>query len=185
MFRRRAQRLLRGMGRPNLPLMLQRANQWMASGEYTDAENAFKELAQGAEERFPQRAPFLYIEAGRAAVLSGQVQAGVAHLRRGLTLFASQGRIHRMRAVGQRVVDELKARNLHTEAQEISLLIQGNQPKEIQAPPPVNSKRPILPTHCPSCGAGVRSEDIEWMDEVTAECDYCGSPIRAENKQKR
>ncbi len=181
MFRRRAQRIFRGMvGTPNVAPMLQHANQLMTSGDYEGAAAAFKELAQRAEDRFPQRAPFLYLEAGRAAILSGQTTPGVAHLRHGLTLFTSQGRVQRMRIVGQRVVDELKERNLNTEAEEISLLIHGNLPKEIPAEPPLNTRRPTLPTHCPSCGAAVRSDDIEWMDGVTAECDYCGSPVRAQ-----
>ncbi|MDO8755135.1 MAG: hypothetical protein Q7J80_14650 [Anaerolineales bacterium] len=180
MFRRRTQRLLHNMGKPGVPPMLQRANQLMASGDYEGAANAFMDLAQRAERRFPQRAPFLFMEAGRAAILSGQAKTGVIHLRRGLTIFASQGRIHRMQAFGQRAIDELKARNLNVEAEEIASLLSGNLPKEIHTEQPAIARRPILPTHCPSCGAAVRSNEIEWLDEVTAECDYCGNPIRSE-----
>jgi len=160
--------------------MLQRANQLMVNGNYEEAAIAFTELAQGAEDRFPQRAPFLYMEAGHASILGGQIKPAMAHLRRGLTLFASQGRIPRMRAFGQRAINDLKARNLNAEAEEITRLINSNLPAEIPTEPPVNTKRPILPTHCPSCGAAVRPDDIEWMDEVTAECNYCGSPVRSE-----
>ena len=71
------------MGNPNMPPMLQQANQLLTDGNYQEAESVFKELAQRAEESFPQRAPFLYIEGGRAAILSGQNKSGVAHLRRG------------------------------------------------------------------------------------------------------
>ncbi|MBI3161914.1 MAG: hypothetical protein HYZ23_05365, partial [Chloroflexi bacterium] len=66
MFRRRGQRMLRGMGRPQVPPMLQRANHLMAAGEYQEASVLFADLAKRAEERFPERAPFLYMEAGRA-----------------------------------------------------------------------------------------------------------------------
>ncbi len=177
MFRRRGQRLFRGMGNPNVPPMLQRANQLMASGDYAGAAEAYKNLAQGAESRFPQRAPFLFMEAGRAAILSGETKIGVAYLRRGLTLLASQGRIQRMRAFGQRAVDELRARNLNAEAEEIASLINANAPQEILAAP-ATAKKSILPTHCPSCGGAVRPDEIEWLDGVTAECAYCGSPVR-------
>ncbi|MCE9645293.1 MAG: hypothetical protein K8S20_04775 [Chloroflexi bacterium] len=180
MFRRRAQRFLRRMsGQPNVPPMLQRANQMLAAGDYANAALAFKDLAQRAEELFPQRAPFLYLEAGRAAILCGETAPGVAHLRRGLTLLASQGRIHRMQVLGRRAVDELQGRGLTAEAQEISALLSGNLPQqseEVEEAPA--AKPPLLPTHCPSCGAAVRSNEVEWLDEVTAECDYCGSPIR-------
>lgn len=179
MFRRRMQRLLRRMGRPDVPQMLQQANQLMASEDYSGAAEAFKELAGRAEKQFPQRAPFLFMEAGRAAILSGQTEIGVAHLRRGLTIFASQGRIHRMKAFGQRAIKELTARNLNAEADEIASLLGGNVQKEISTERLTVPRRPMLPTHCPSCGAVIRSYEIEWLDEFTAECDYCGSPIRS------
>ena len=181
MFRRRAQRAMRRMGNPNVPPVLQRANKLMQNEEYQEAADLFQELAQGAEERFPQRAPFLYFEAGHAAILSGQSKIGVGHLRRGLTLFSSQGRIARMQMAGHRIIDELQARGMNAEAMEISLLLEGNTPAGISAAQPTPPKRPILPTHCPSCGAAVRPDDVEWLDDVTAECDYCGSPVRAED----
>jgi len=178
MFRRRAGRLFRGIGKPDVPPMLQRANQLMAAGDYKAAADAFKELAQRAEDRFPQRAPFLFIEAGRAAILSGHTHDGVAHLRRGLTIFASQGRIPKMRAFGQRAIEELKARNLNAEAQEIANMINIDLPKEILAEHSTAAKKPLLPTHCPSCGGALRPDEVEWLDDVTAECAYCGSPVR-------
>lgn len=180
MFRRRGQRLFRGMGKPEVPPMLQRANQLMAAGDYAGAAIAFAELAQRAEDRFPQRAPFLFMEAGRAAILSGQTKIGVAHLRRGLTIFASQGRIHRMRAFGGRAIEELKSRNLNVEAEEIANLLNVNFPKENLIQDSAPAKKPVLPTHCPSCGAAVRPDEVEWLDDVTAECAYCGSPVRGE-----
>ncbi|MBI5354417.1 MAG: hypothetical protein HZB50_17390 [Chloroflexi bacterium] len=177
MFRRRGQRAFRGLGNPNIPPMLQRANQLMASGDYAGAAQAYANLAQGAESRFPQRAPFLFMEAGRAAILSGQNKIGVAHVKHGLTLLASQGRIPRMMALGQRAVDQLKGLNLNAEADEIANLLNANPSTSFSAEPAI-TKKPILPTHCPSCGGAVRPDEVEWLDDVTAECAYCGSPVR-------
>jgi len=179
MFRRRAQRIFRGFGKPDVPPMLQRANQLIAAGDYAGAAIAFMELAQRAEDRFPRRAPILYMEAGRAAVLGGDVKTGIATLRLGLTLLASQGRLHRMRVLGQRAVEELKAHGLSAEAQEIAELLGASLPNQLPAESaPV--KHPTLPTHCPSCGAAVKPDEVEWLDDVTAECDYCGSLVRGE-----
>ena len=180
MFRRRAQRIFRGFGKPDVPPMLQRANQLMKAGDYAGAAIAFKELAERAEDRFPQRAPFLFMEAGHAAILSGETKAGVAHLRRGLTILASQGRIPRMRAFGQRAIEELQARGLNAEADEIASLLNANLPMGIPAETSAPTKKHVLPTHCPSCGAAIRPDEVEWLDDVTAECDYCGSPVRGE-----
>jgi hypothetical protein len=42
------------------------------------------------------------------------------------------------------------------------------------------TKKPILPTHCPSCGAALRPDEVDLPDDITAECAYCGSPVREE-----
>ena len=169
----------RGRSFPEIPPpALRRAQGFMTAGNYTQALQIFEQLAHRSEKNFPERTPFLFLQAGRAAILSGQTKLGVAHLRRGLTILSSQGRIARMQAFGQRAVDELNAHGLNVEADEIASLLSGNTPKESSSAQSPEVKRPILPTHCPSCGAVVRPDDVEWLDEVTAECDYCGSPVR-------
>lgn len=149
MFRHRVQRILRQRGKADFSPSVKQANQLMASGDYPGAADAFKELAQDAEERFPHRAPFLFMEAGHAAILSGQTKIGGAHLRRGLTIFASQGRIHRMRIFGRRAIDELNAHNLTAEADEIANLLRGNLPKETPADRPTVPRRPSFPRIAP------------------------------------
>lgn len=182
MFRRRAQRIIRRMARQgDVPPALQQANQLLANGDYTNAATAFHKLAQGAEERFPQRAPFLFIEAGRAAILGGQTKTGMADFRRGLTILASQRRFPKLQMLGGRIINELRMRGLNAEAGEIETLLNGNLPAVTSTETPVLQKRPTLPTHCPSCGAAVKPDEIEWFDEITAECSYCGSPIREES----
>ncbi|NOH03326.1 MAG: hypothetical protein HND47_15885 [Chloroflexi bacterium] len=180
MFRRRAsRRMARGFQPPAVPPLLRRAHRMMQAGDYEDAAASFYELAQKAEERFPERAPVLYLEAGRAAILGGDAKKGIAHLRRGLTILASQGRHHRMRKAGERILLELRERGLNAEADEIAVLLRNNLPGESDAP--VSQEHPILPTHCPACGAAVKPDEVDWLDDVTAECDYCGSPVRSES----
>ena len=162
------------------PPALRRAQEFMANGNYAQALQIFEQLAQRSEKNFPERTPFLYLQTGRAAILSGQTKAGVAHLRRGLTIFASQGRIPRMRAFGQRAIEELKECGLNAEAQEIASLLNANSSKGISVEDSTPAKKPVLPTHCPSCGAAVRPDEVEWLDDATAECAYCGSPVRGE-----
>ncbi|MBI5841835.1 MAG: hypothetical protein HZB19_17235 [Chloroflexi bacterium] len=164
---------------PAIPPRLQRANQLLANGNYAEAALAFLELARGAEDRFPERAPFLYLQAGRAAILDGQTQMGIAHLRRGLTMLGTQGRFVRMQNAGQHAVEELNARGLSAEAAEIAELINGNIPQrsEHETSP---ARKPTLPTHCPNCGGSLRPDEVEWLDDLTAECTYCGSPVRGD-----
>ncbi len=181
MFRRRGFMRPFRRGQHVANILLQRANQWMANGDHSQATRAFEELARRSEARFPERTPFLYLEAGHAAILDGQVEIGVAHLRRGLTLLATQGRYPRMQLLGQRAVNELNVQGLKNEAFVIASLLATNLPRQAspeQISPP---KKPILPTHCPNCGGALRPDETEWLDEATAECPYCGSPVRAES----
>lgn len=179
MFRRR------GIGRSRqhpVPPLLKRAHHLMASGDYTAAASAFYELARKAEDRFPERAPMLYLEAGRAALLAGDGKKSVPHFRKALALLGAQRRFQRVQAVGRRIVAELNERGMTAEAQEISAVVQNNLAAD-QAPntQSMSSKQAVLPTHCPSCGAALKPDEVEWLDQVTAECGYCGSPVRGGN----
>ena len=180
---RRARRLLRGglrQGSPQVPPALQNAHRLMDTGQFGEATLAFYDLAKKAEDRFPERAPFLYFEAGRAAILNGDNKKGVTHFRSGITLLATQQRYHRLRKAGGRIVDELRKRGLNAEANEVESGLRNNDQAPAEKVAPAPQKRAILPTHCPSCGAAMRPDEVEWLDELTAECDYCGSPVRAE-----
>ncbi|MFX1578827.1 MAG: hypothetical protein ACFFBJ_04210 [Promethearchaeota archaeon] len=36
-----------------------------------------------------------------------------------------------------------------------------------------------LPERCPSCGAAVSQEGIDWVGPLEAKCSYCGATLRA------
>ena len=151
-MRRRGFSFGRQAANPNIPVALQHAHELMEGGNYAEAALAFEKLAAAAEQRMGPRAPFLFMQAGRARILLKQIPAGMAHLRHGL----------------------------EKEASEIANLISNHIPAISESPTQrgPDPSRITLPTHCPSCGAAVRPNEIEWLDEFTAECDYCGSPVR-------
>jgi hypothetical protein len=185
MFRGRPiRRLLRRalpVAPPPVPPLLLEANRLLANGNYPAAAEALEQLAQKAEARhLPQAAP-LYLQAGRARILAGQTAAGMKSLRSGLALLARTGRWAMLQRMGERAVAELSERGLKAEAQEIAAYLQSLLPSGFtpgQGGKPV--RQPLLPTHCPACGAPVRPNEVDWIDEWTAECPYCGSPIRGE-----
>ncbi len=80
----------------------------------------------------------------------------------------------------------MRARGYEQQANEIAAWLKGQPAPELDTAPPTAgtpAKRlPRLPTRCPSCGAPVDPRDVEWVDEATVECDYCGSLIRAEEE---
>src|SRR5215207_7235523 len=159
-----------------VPPVLQEANFAFDKGEYGRAGELFERIAETASARGGPRAPVLYLQAGRARILAGQISLGMPSLKRGLELLAQRRQFSRLHQAGLRVISELNERELKNESAEIETWLKAVLPSAPSFDSPV--KRPVLPTHCPSCGAGVRPEEVEWLDEVTVECAYCGSPIR-------
>lgn len=180
-------RFLRGGRRgfaPDIPPMLQRANEFMAIGDYPSAAIAFEQLARAAEGRGGPRAPIFHMQVGRARILVGQNAAGIQAFKHGFDLLAQRGEYQRLFKTGTRITQELKDRSLTKEAAEVEAAFRALLPPKLTSsftPPAAAEKRPILPMHCPACGAPVRPDEVEWMDDVTAECDFCGSPVRGES----
>ena len=183
MFRRAFRRgAVRRALQPNVPPMLRRAHELMAAGNYAAAAKAFETLARAGETRGHPKTGQMFLQAGRARLLAGQNAAGFAHLKRGLERMADHP--VQLQKAGNRVVAELDERGMSAEAREIRLWLASRFPIQsgatrVAAAIPATA-RPTLPTKCPECGGAVRADEADWIDEVTVECDYCGSPIRAE-----
>ena len=178
LFRRHIRKTLAA----NIPPVLQEANFVFGKGEYGRAAELFERIAQTADARGGPRAPLFYLQAGRAHILAGQPSLGMPSLKRGLELLAGHSRFPRLHRAGRRVIAELNEQGLQNEAAEIETWLKSVLPALPSLDSPERpSKKPVLPAHCPSCGAAVLPDEVEWLDEVTAECAYCGSPVREEN----
>ncbi len=108
---------------------------------------------------------------------------GVDLLERGLGLFAVRGRPRKLARAAYRIVNELNQRGLTKEAQQITKYVTELEPglDLNDIPAEEAEKHPVLPTHCPGCGAPIHPDNVDWIDNITAECEYCGSPVRGEN----
>src|SRR6266498_3245512 len=177
-FRRHIRRTLA----QDIPPVLQEANFAFDKGEYGHAADLFENIAQTTDARGGPRAPIFHLQAGRARVFAGQTKLGIPSLKRGLELFAQRGQLLKLHRASRCVIEDLNARGLTTEATEMESWLKNMSPAmPAMETQPASAKRPTLPTHCPSCGAAMRPDEVEWLDEVTAECAYCGSPIREED----
>ncbi len=186
MFRRRRVRrglVSRMVGEPVPPQLIE-ANRRFEMGDYAVAAGQYEQLADAAARR-PRIAAHLLIQAGRARLLAGQTQPAVALFRRGLGILAEHRRWLALRRQADRVVQFLRERGDTLHADEIAAWLRGQPVPAQEQPPqpasgPSSSKPPRLPLHCPSCGGPVDPRDVEWVDQVTVECNYCGGMIRAE-----
>jgi hypothetical protein len=172
MFRRHIRKTLA----QEVPPILQEANFAFDKGEYGRAGELFERIAESASARGGPRAPLFYLQAGRARALAGQIALAMPSLKRGLELLAQRRQLPKLHQASMRLVSELNEHGRKNEASEIETWLKTVLP---QAPSfDSTGKRPVLPTYCPSCGAAVHPDEVEWLDEITAECAYCGSPIR-------
>lgn len=50
-------------------------------------------------------------------------------------------------------------------------------------PKPQNQKKVyMVPSHCPSCGESINTEEIDWVGPLQAKCPNCGGAIDAEER---
>ncbi|RME06812.1 MAG: hypothetical protein D6803_05540 [Anaerolineae bacterium] len=172
------------MLRPRAQRALQRAHRLMENGEYANAADLFVMLAQGAQDlgRTPQAAR-LFLQGGKACLLAGQRQRGRDLLHRGLDLLAQAGMWAKVHQAGERIVTELEGWGETEMADEFRQYLEKNLPESAEVyrqRAKQQPARPSLPLHCPSCGGPVRPDEVEWLDDNTAECPYCGSGLRGE-----
>jgi hypothetical protein len=184
MFRRRPlrPRIPRPIGPRRHPALqrLQRAHQLMSEGSFTEAGQLFEELAVGAETRGIPRAPQLFLLAGHAFVNTEDSEHGIELLKRGLQLMGRMGQLRRLPAASQRVLNELQTLSL--EEERASLEEEINQILTqwgVELSAPSRGEKPHLPGKCPQCGGTVHPQEVEWIDERSASCDYCGSILEA------
>jgi tetratricopeptide (TPR) repeat protein len=186
MFRRRPLGRIFGPaspgGRPRQALLT--ANRLEEAGNYRDAAEIFEKLARGAHQRGNlKHAPFLYLRAARCFLHASQTEHALGLMNQGLRLLEETQRWPALYRAGRRSIIELKEMGHAQAANEVQVWLDSamqNHPEAIQAAMASTKQSHKLPSKCPFCGATIRSDQVEWIDDDTAECVYCGSAIQAE-----
>ena len=154
----------------------------MAEGKPGEAAPILESLADKAEARGIARAPQLNLQAARAWLEAEEIEHAIARSRKGLRLMHALGQWHRLQAAGPRVLADMRQHNLNDEAaaleQELNeLLAQGGL--SLGAAPAAARTR-HLPAKCPSCGGTVLPNEVQWLEDGRAICDYCGSILESQ-----
>jgi hypothetical protein len=151
----------------------------MEIGDFTNAAVLYEKLARQAHDQGrPRQAGHLYVQAARASLLSGQEKTGLDLLEQGLYTFAQANLWGATMRVGNRAVEELRQLGHAQAAEDLSHKLESMQAKHPATVPPGGPEEPrrvSLPLKCPSCGATVRPDEVEWIGDARAVCDYCGS----------
>lgn len=157
---------------------LRRANQLSEQGDHLNAAVIFERLANKALDRgMLRQGPMLLLQAAQAYILAEEIDKGIDLSKQGFGYLAEAQRWEKIRILGTRAVSTLTDAGYKTEAEDMNkwldqLMSAGNS-KFGNA----NLQKGKLPAKCPYCGAPIRSDEVSWIDNNTAECVYCGSAV--------
>ena len=148
--------------------------------------------------RHPRRAANLHARAAHAFADNQNGQLALGQARSALNLFIGNRMPLRAPMFFSNITRKMNSRGMQNAAQalqqEYGGRLQGGGPLRgggglrrrmagMGGAEPAAPAEPVhgtLPTSCPKCGAPVHGSEINWVDNNTAECDYCGALLRAE-----
>ena len=171
---------------PDQLAQLQQANRLMANGQAGAAAPVFAQLAAQMEAtQHPRRAANLHARAAHAYADSQAGQLALGQARSALNLFIANGLALRTPMFYSNITRKLNNHGMQTAAQALQLeydgrLGTGPGRRGLMANAVQARRRGALPTSCPKCGAPAHGGEANWVDDNTAECDYCGALMRAE-----
>lgn len=158
--------------------LLPRAHRLMESGQHADAGQIFLDLGRKTEDRGLLRmAPFLYLQAGWALLLGGQVQDGVEWLQHGLSILQSAARWQSLERTSRLVCVELEQLGFPELALPIESWTRQALPPSFEPQQALPSLRGRLPLRCPTCQGVLKPLLVEILPDGLAECPYCGSRL--------
>jgi hypothetical protein len=157
---------------------LLKAQELFSQGDYLPAAQICENVAREGIGQGVRQGPRLLILAGRGYLLAGEREKGMACYRDAFSTMARNGRWFGLNIVSRQAIKQLIEDGFQSEADELSTYT--NAIPSAQRSTIENSPRVQLPTNCPSCGAPIRSDQVDWVDQATAECPYCGSLVRGE-----
>jgi len=182
-------------------VLLQQANQLLTAGQAGQAAPLFAQLASEHEaSQHPRRAANLHARAAHAYADNQNGQLALGQARSALNLFINYRMPLRAPLFFSNITRQMNDHGMQTAAeslrQEYGSRLQGQMggPPGMTGPlhrrvaglsgeePAASSAlaHGTLPASCPRCGGPVRVSDIHWVDNTTAECDYCSALLRAE-----
>jgi tetratricopeptide (TPR) repeat protein len=164
-----------------------RAHELMSAGDYQAAEALFVRVAglAAGHQRY-RRAGHLYAQAAHAALEGGDVAGALAHAEKAMGVLVDGRDVPHAIRVVDRMGDELRGRGHEAEARALRekldalLSEKGIDADAVRARAAARrAPKRELPAQCDACLGPVRSDDVEWIDETSAVCAYCGSVLKA------
>ena len=181
MFRRRRMMQANALSQEQMTQLIQ-ANRLMAEGKPLEAGALFAQVAQAMQQgNYPRRAANLYARAAHAFADGNRGQESLGYARAALGLFIQAQMLPRASVFYSNITRKLNAKGMQAAAGELQAefgaRMAGLPAMPAQASPTAHG---LLPTTCPQCGAPVHGDEVSWVDDRTAECEFCGALLRSD-----
>ena len=182
----------RGMGRqgfrplgPQAKGQLMQANQLLTGGQALEAAAIFAGVALFAHQNgMPARSANLTARAALAYLEANDLEHAKEFALKAVTQSLGSNNVQQAVRIAQQVLSQMKARNMTQDAEAMKAQFNALlSPYGVTLADGATAAAPVhgkLPAQCPSCLGPVRPDAIEWIDDQTAECAFCGSIIKAE-----
>lgn len=181
--RRGIRRIFRRAAHPLRPLgvrarrMLLQAHALQQTGQHAEAAALFDQLAQGAQQRNLPQYPQLLVQAGRAHILAGDQEDGIARLTNAFQSLIDLARVEHLRKLAPSVQRFLQSQGMETawDPLETMLIDAGISLDGLEV---VATTPDRLPPKCPYCGGTLNPSEVERTSGGDALCLYCGSVVQ-------
>lgn len=157
-----------------------KANQLLSAGKPNEAAPLFARLAKDMEDsHHPRRAANLHAQAAHAFTDSQNEPSALIQARKALSLFIQYQMVERTPRFYANITRKMSHRGMINAAETLQKEYGGLVgPLPTAIPPAPLEHRGTLPPACTQCGAPLRSDEIDWVDDQTVECGYCGALIK-------
>ncbi|MGA7193675.1 MAG: hypothetical protein WBW94_08600 [Anaerolineales bacterium] len=163
---------------------LEKAHYLISVHQFKDAAFLFQKLAYDMEEsNHPKWSAIFNSQASYAFADSDFEEGALSHARTALHLFIQSGMEARSKIFYFNIIQVLANREmkiamgtLQNEFGEKLGIVQSDLNNYLV------TKHVSLPSNCPKCGAPINSTEVYWIDDNTAECNYCGSKIQTDGR---
>jgi len=162
--------------------VLLKANQLISDDKPSDAGPLFADVADELQRsNHPRRAANLYARAAHAFADGNNEHAALVYARKALALFIQFKMVRRTSIFFTNITRKMTAKGMRVAADQLQreygaqIAVQPVEPQQEN-----RQTHGMLPTNCPKCGATVHSDEVDWVDDNTVECEYCGTRIRIE-----
>lgn len=176
---RRMRRFVRHSGSLQSVLVetLGRANHLLEQGKPGQAAKLFAQLAQGAENTgHPRKAANLYAQAALAFADAHADADALNQARIALNQFIQLEMDERATTFLSNITTKLRSNGKASIAETLEREFSDKIDTSASAEPELRKR---LPAKCPQCAAPVRTDEVDWIDDASAECAYCGAVVQA------